>query len=870
MSQNQHNASHFDPHQAHFFDLINEEVKLTEDELKLLKRNGFVSTDRLRFKQFKRAYAWIYWKDLPVLVTSDSILHAIHQTYDELLKQVEITILTQKLIDMLSGARDYLRETVDNAPDDLKPLYNDLDVYLSVPIVLLSMDSSVIWLRPKKDMLDNLPEQIREWILRIAQINRGAEIVNIDNEGHAIRSKVKVGIETITLFGLQRDIDFTQFRARGHYDKPTELVKYFCAMMWLQLLDFRFVEIDSIGEAKVHPKQIASAILLKDAIEASNQQQNWDDIDRILSAYVGTSDNITLNGLQAFCDDLPITSATDCLTIEDDILLQTLIQNDYGQQSIRGGGQSRHPSFEGTLSHQITFALMGGRYTIESEIMQRLIYDKLSVDGKPPRAYPSPFDVMYALGNNHAKIHLTNELELYGYEHQLHDVRDWVNSHSHEFWETTFYTHWLNAICALNNQTQSNYRPKVMQSDAWADKTLHTQLGSWTQLRHDNILYAKPPYEVGAVCDYPSGYVEPYPEFYSILQGYAKFGLALFKNIDLPETDETYEAIQARLGYDLGRHEQDYIPHKAIYIRDKAITYFENLSSIMQTLESLARKELSGEDFTEEDKLFLRSIVVRKFVGDTGYGGWTEEHWDGWYNDLLPFDDDWCTLIADVHTNTNSDIGEVGVMHLGLDDPALILMMLECDGKHALYAGPTYTLYEHFEKGFPPNRLTDRDWSLYVQNHTVESLKSSKRLLKAHQDELNTLSQKTTLDDKEQNRLAFLHRRITDTENHIAEFEILSAPQWTSQFRVPATQKHMLYLPPAYIDFKESLSERLRNSLDDIMVALERKRNYYGFSIGDLVQIAENEPRRIRKIDGMNNNLFNELIDALKKKGYLK
>ena len=30
--------------------------------------NGFAITDRLQWKRFKEAYAWIYWRDLPVLV----------------------------------------------------------------------------------------------------------------------------------------------------------------------------------------------------------------------------------------------------------------------------------------------------------------------------------------------------------------------------------------------------------------------------------------------------------------------------------------------------------------------------------------------------------------------------------------------------------------------------------------------------------------------------------------------------------------------------------------------------------------------------------------------------------------------------------
>src|SRR6185369_5323894 len=136
---------------------------------------------------------------------------------------------------------------------------------------------------------------------------------------------------------------------------------------------------------------------------------------------------------------------------------------------------------------------------------------------------------------------------------------------------------------------------------AWADKTLNTQLASWTQLRHDNILYLKPPYSPMAVCDYPAGYVEPYPDFYVALSEYARFGQEVFAKLSFPEFDESYEKIQERLGDDFWRHEHEYRPQKAIYIRDKALVYFQQLENTMSQLKSLSEKELAAQAFNEED-----------------------------------------------------------------------------------------------------------------------------------------------------------------------------------------------------------------------------------------------------------------------------
>jgi hypothetical protein len=60
-----------------------------------------------------------------------------------------------------------------------------------------------------------------------------------------------------------------------------------------------------------------------------------------------------------------------------------------------------------------------------------------------------------------------------------------------------------------------------VKSENWAKKTLQTFLGSWTELKHDTLLYAKQSYaELGAGGDdlpplpVPKGYVEPNIEFF--------------------------------------------------------------------------------------------------------------------------------------------------------------------------------------------------------------------------------------------------------------------------------------------------------------------------------------------------------------------
>jgi len=71
-----------------------------------------------------------------------------------------------------------------------------------------------------------------------------------------------------------------------------------------------------------------------------------------------------------------------------------------------------------------------------------------------------------------------------------------------------------------------------MRTRAWAMKTLNTQLASWTQLRHDTILYAKPSYTGMLICMYPAGFVEPRIEFWQHMQNMAVRTMNLINQLD--------------------------------------------------------------------------------------------------------------------------------------------------------------------------------------------------------------------------------------------------------------------------------------------------------------------------------------------------
>src|SRR5579864_6176979 len=101
----------FTPAQARFFDLVDNNLQFAPEEMALLERNGFVVSDRLVFENFATAYAYLHGNDLPVLITTDSLLHAIHQTYDDLLIMTEVILLFPRLTELLQRCRVQLQAT---------------------------------------------------------------------------------------------------------------------------------------------------------------------------------------------------------------------------------------------------------------------------------------------------------------------------------------------------------------------------------------------------------------------------------------------------------------------------------------------------------------------------------------------------------------------------------------------------------------------------------------------------------------------------------------------------------------------------------------------------------------------------------------
>ena len=89
-------------------------LKLDEQELARLSSTGFAISTSHQMPSFLYGYASIYAEDLPLYVSADSILYSVHDSYDEILKQLEKQTLVPDLQALLSGMLAKLKTTPDS------------------------------------------------------------------------------------------------------------------------------------------------------------------------------------------------------------------------------------------------------------------------------------------------------------------------------------------------------------------------------------------------------------------------------------------------------------------------------------------------------------------------------------------------------------------------------------------------------------------------------------------------------------------------------------------------------------------------------------------------------------------------------------
>ena len=450
-------------------------------------------------KEFFTVYEKARYDNVPVFVTSDSLLHSYHLLFDKVLRTAEkesFIPLLQELNEAMLAETDAQYQALQGS--GWEEAARHAVAFIGVGSKLLDPETAV-------------PAYVEDVV--------EAELALIEEAD---------GINPSPLFtGLENGEDYTQYIPRGHYTRSEALQAYFKSMMWYGRMTFRLETRDpEVGRAETRAALLLVQALRQATVNGQPALQTWLDLYNPTAFMVGRSDDLTafqyLEVIDAIYGEAPTLAA-----ISDEAQLDRFIAaaNELPPPRILGLVISELDDVE-----QVTkgFRFMGQRFVPDAYIFRELIWRNVGTSDAP-RQLPKGLDVMAAMGSERAYTILDDlgETAYLNYPQQMDKMQEWVSGLSADEWTETLYNGWLYTLQPLL-EVPGEGHPQFMQSEAWLDKQLNSSLGSWAELKHDTILYAKQVYaELGGGGFNPPlpkeavGYVEPVPEFYARLSALA-------------------------------------------------------------------------------------------------------------------------------------------------------------------------------------------------------------------------------------------------------------------------------------------------------------------------------------------------------------
>jgi hypothetical protein len=634
------------------------DVELSDPQRQLLSQNGFVvlPPEPGKYREFYQIYESGRYDYRPVFITTDSVYHVYHLIFDKMLRDLErdsfiatLNSLTSSMLDASYGQYGTLKGTPLEEPARRNV------AFFAVAAQLLGLPNPV-------------PAEVTDLVnAELALINgtSGPQVSPIWDRDDLPPDKKLIE-------------DYSQYIPRGHYTRSEELKKYFRAMMWYGRLTYRLRD----------PFETRRALLMTHTLRTASAADDrpamalWQNIYEPTVFIVGKADDLSFFEYGALMDSV-FGDNPDPASFADEAKFATFME----------AARTLPPPqvnsmwvwiWEDTEEATKGFRFMGQRFTLDAYVFGQVIWRKVGTQAKP-RGLPKGLDFMAAMGSDEAYNILKDmgENQYENYETQMAKVRVEISALGTDSWTQNLYWSWLYTFQPLLVPKDSRY-PAFMQTQAWSRKELHTALGSWTELKHDTILYAKQVIAEmgggGPEEEPPHSFVEPNPEAYARL-------LAL--------TNMTRDGLAQRN-----------------LLSDLTGENLDNLISELQFLQRISEAELNGQEISAEDywHMYYWGGVLEQFTlaaADSEPGV-----------DRPILEDQKAALIADVATGLAPD-GTLVAMEEAIGQPTILYVVLPGQPVR-LATGAVYSYYE-----FPvdvSNRMTDEQWQGMVEAGTNPSM----------------------------------------------------------------------------------------------------------------------------------------------------
>ena len=605
-------------------------VKYMSDELKAkLTEDGFVVVESHEYEFFDQ-YEYNKYEYIANFITVDSMMHTFHLYYAHLQKTMEQNELYSRLVSMS-------RKMYEASSAQYEAL------------------KGTEWESAAK-------RNVSYFQVALSLLGENAGSLNPEAAEDLQKIEAAQGMSASAIFTGEEEYlqDFTQFIVRGYYTENEKLGRYFKTMMWYGQMNFahKSEELDR------------SALL---CVLALNQGalEDWSAIYTATAFFSGESDD---NGYYEY---FPVIKAA----YGEEVNTEALAGNESAFAKFRElCGQLPGPQINSVIvdarqdrdEATVGYRLMGQRFTIDADIMQRLVFREVEEnEAGQRRMLPSGLDVPAALGSDTALklLEENGDTSYKNYTENMNKMREKVEQSDASVWSSSIYSAWLNTLRPLLKDKGEGY-PKFMQSEKWKKKNLVSFLGSYAELKHDSILYSKQVMAEmgdGGVPDKldDRGYVEPEPDVFGRLAAMARATSDGLKNLGLISSENAEQ--------------------------------MSILAELSDKLKVIAEKELSSELPTAEEFELIRTY------GDQIKHLWLKTVEDGRNKGYYKSMNYPAAVVADIANDPNGSCLEVAT-----GNPAHIYVAVYFDGSVHLTSGTVFTYYEFAQPS--SQRLTDKEW----------------------------------------------------------------------------------------------------------------------------------------------------------------
>jgi hypothetical protein len=628
---------------------------LTGEQKQFLVTNGFVvlSTGEKQFKEIRQPVSKVNGQ--PYYLTTDAAYHALHVTFNDLLEALEGRYFRPMLARLTQAL--YQQVGAYAAGVQGQPVEEDAQLaqaYLAVALKLLDPTAAL-----DAPMDAKIAPQIAQ-ILAYAGKAPSALIPGFQD-------------------------DYGAYRPVGHYAGKPALESYFHAMTWFGRVAFKFKDAENPQLKPSRAPLLITLALREASFDGLPAYKVWTSLYEVTDFMVGPSDDPGPVELNALMEQV-YGPAPTLAGLADEAKWQEFLAAADGLPAPRIN--STFASFSSAQAAERDWRFMGQRFTPDGFIFQSLIYDKVGTRDNP-RKFPSGLDVAAAFGSPAAlqALETAGETQYANYPAQLAAVQQMITAQPEDQWLNRFYTTWLYAFRPQAAAKKGTF-PPYMRTQAWGYKEVNSLLGSWAELKHDTVLYAKMPEGLGGGGPPTSGpapaYVEPNPGVFYRL---AYAASVLSANLTPQEEDWNNR------GWAVVSPGEDSYYNQA----HQYLLHLTLLAERFTQLGDIAARELAGQPLSADDYGLIQECLEYKECLDHGaYSRGAPEP------DPIP-------VIAAVSGWEND------VLEAAVGDLSRIYVAVPLEGTLQIAQGGVFTYYEFTQPR--SDRLTDQAWRDRLQNN---------------------------------------------------------------------------------------------------------------------------------------------------------